>query len=83
MLASKTKEKDRQVRLSILQAMKVCLEMHEKTKDEYWLKEAKYYGEESKRYKERMQNHDYAEEDALLKRVDELQKEFNNSYNNI
>lgn len=76
MIASKTKEQEREIRNNLLRTMKVCVQMYEKTKDDYWKKELLFYGNESKRYKERMQNHDYSEEDAMIARVDELHKKW-------
>lgn len=63
------REYDRKVRESILETMTVAIKMFDKTRDPYWLEEAKWYGQHSERLKKRIETHDYKEEDEDYRTV--------------
>ncbi len=69
MLHSKGKEYDLKFRAQLLDLTEICL-----TKGK--VEDAKYFGNYSKLLKERIQNHDYKEEDELYKTAEEIDRRF-------
>lgn len=78
MIISKARENDREVRLNLLKTMKICLSRYMTTQDEAWKEKARWYGKQSAKLAERIKSHDYTEEDAMIKRVDNFHKQFTN-----
>lgn len=60
MIFSFSKKSDIEQRIQTLNVMTLCLRMFEKTKDDHWIARAKYYGDLSKKIKERISSGDYS-----------------------
>lgn len=67
------REYDRANRIYTLTNMETCLRLFSKTGDSKFYEEARGFGEHARKMKERMEKHDYAEDDADWERVLELE----------
>jgi len=76
-ITSKGRMYDMGVRSSVMEVMRVCIRMYEKTKEKKWFDEAMYFGEESKRLKTRIETHDYKNEDESYRVVDDIDRRWN------
>jgi len=69
MFVSRGKLYDMKLRANYLELVEICVRKGD-------TENAKFFGEFSKKLKERIDTHDYAEEDALYAAVDEIDKEW-------
>lgn len=75
MIYSPSKEEDRKMRASVLEAMEIMLRSYARFKDEKFLEKAKHYGKVSEDLKARIESHDYSTQDTKRKRIDNSLKE--------
>ena len=76
-ITSKGRVHDMGLRASVMEIMRVCVRMYEKSKDEKWFEEAKYFGAESKRLKTRIETYDYKTEEETYRIVDDIDRRWN------
>lgn len=73
-LISKARVEDMQFRRLVMECAEISLRWYSKTKDPASLEYAKQFGTLSNQLKKRIETHDYKEEDARQRRLDEMDR---------